>query len=279
MGAWGDKDVTKGFKSGPDYYKGRETHKDKIRIISEPEVYVLHTVGEYPNAKSFTCGTAQGKRCLGCEQGIKTSQKVVCIVAHVEERLGDDGEWRIVGELKVWRFGGDKWKTLNGILDDYPKIAKEGFSKHDLFVTTKAAKTQDLEIRPTMDSSELTEAMVRPKWEAAVKKMDFCCSPSNLKYQKKVLGMEEDGSEDEDFNPATDSPTNAYEQTLTDQFEEAHKGDEPASPADEESEALDAIHGGSDAKTIADLKKEFGGTVVDTRDAEPKQDPTKDWDI
>jgi len=245
--SFGDKNTTDEFGTNISRYKAVKGAKDIIRIISQPVKFYQHALDFFP--KIANCGKTAGK-CIFCEKNYDRNIRVACIIVHLAEKKDSpDSKYREVGELKVWIFGGDKWKTLNGILDDYPEIKKNGFNKHDLIISCIDADFQKLEIRPTMKEGMLKKEML-VKYKEAKKQLDWYVAPCSIERQNEILreaGMIKDdddsgiGSHDEDASEVIEEEINKKKSSeLVDKHSEEPKKEDD----------IDSILGGLDDSRV-----------------------------
>lgn len=221
---WGSEEVTEDFGKDVERYRGNEKRKDLVRIITDPVEYFTHSLDFSPGI--INCAKIEKGRCLGCDRGIKRDVKIGCVVVHIQARNADNpnSKWSLVGECKVWLFGKDKWKSLCGIKNDYQKI--KDLKKEDLIITCLDEQFQKLEIRPTLEKSRVTKAMVEG-YEDAKEKLEWFTQAPDMNRQKEVFGVQ--GGSGEDLgNTAEQQDTKSK---MSQRAEEI--ASEPAEPASE----------------------------------------------
>lgn len=190
-----DSDGMKDFDdNNTERYKGREKYKDMIVIISDIYKWGQHVFNFKPNFAN--CNILDGK-CLFHDEGYDVKPRAGCIIVHIAEKESrSKAKWREVGEVRVWLFGKDKVRTLNGIFEDYPEI-EESLNKTDFLVTTSDEEFQKIELRPTFKDSRLTADMVdKQSYKEAMEKLTFFAKPCDVKRQKEILGF--DSGDDRD---------------------------------------------------------------------------------
>jgi len=174
-----------------DRYTAETGRRDIIRIVSTCLAHMLHWMQD--RRKYIECGLDEdgGGVCLVCQQTDESGEpkypareKYGCLVVLVASKK-DGGEWVPINKVMYWGFGGDKYRQLFELRDEFGDV-----KQLELMVTCSDSKLQKLNFMPWTKGSMLDTAAVKAQAENAKKWLKIMTSPSKVEKQREILGME-----------------------------------------------------------------------------------------
>lgn len=225
-----DDDLEKNMESDDiERYSAKEGRKDLIRILTKPIMYFIHTMDRKPYY--CNCGKDDGKQgqCLLCDRDISLTVKIGVVICHIASKGRRDKKYQSVGGCKVWLFGKDKYKSLRSMIEDYADGDPAWLLKQDLFIDCKEEKFQDLDIRHTGKESKVNKETAGDlcyNFKKAKEQLKWFTKASELKYQKKALGMDADDTDDvDDITDVDPDPVDDIDDSMASNPEEPISGD------------------------------------------------------
>lgn len=231
---WDDDDVG-GFKKDKSrQYRGKAGEKHFLRIMTDPEEYILHKVDDVlepeedgtPRVFNAICRREWDDDeedwtgdCQACDEGYETISRYICGVVFLGQKpaKGKGKISRIDPELspRYWDFGKDKFNSLAAVFSDLQdEDPPRKLNQVEITVTCDEKRDeeyQDLKIN-TYSGKTLTEKGHLKAWKAqGADLIDAATKADSESEMKRSLARKKKkksrGSDDDDDNEATSAPT------------------------------------------------------------------------
>ncbi len=190
---WDSDETYKRSQSGDriNRYRAEQGRRDVIRILAKngPHEHGMHWLGN----RYVNCGLDHNGdgTCLTCDEKdddgnpkYPVQAKFGCLVMLIKSKTGR--EWKSVQEVMYWGFGGDKYRALFELREDYGDL-----TQIDLIVSCTDSQMQKLNFSPTNSESEIDVDALKEQIENAKKWLLLYVRPSTVEQQKKALGYED----------------------------------------------------------------------------------------
>ena len=179
---YSDKKTYDSSKSGDrlERYKGKAGRRDVIRIVYTAIAHKMHWLDD--RKRYCECGIDDdgAGSCMICsiqgEDGPKyaVQEKYGTLVILIASRVAD--KWEPVNKILYWGFGGDKYRQLFDLEDEFGDV-----KKLELLVSCSDSKLQKLNFAQWTKKSMLDAAVVSPQIPNAKKWLTIYTSASNTK--------------------------------------------------------------------------------------------------